>query len=145
MTPSPSPSPNFARLLEKKEQSIPGKRSPSASTIAELIKSGKTLAAIGDMYTISRQRVHQILCKGGLSVEQIRSSQGHGVNCPHCQSDRVHSHGATKAGNDRFFCPFCKKTFTVLTQPKAKRKKAMTNAERQRRFMARKKNLSITP
>ena len=120
------------------EQPVPGKRSPSVKTIEELVKQGHTLAAIGDQFGVSRQRIHQILNAIGQSVGAIRPSKGHGVNCPHCGNDRTHAHGHTEAGNDRFFCASCKRTFTIV-KPKP-RKKPLSNAERQRRFQAKKRS-----
>ena len=95
------------------------KRSPSASTIEQLIKSGKTLAAIGADYGVSRQRIHQILNANGRSVGAIRPHKGHGVNCPHCGNDRLHAHAATSAGNPRLYCPICRRAFVVGAKPKS--------------------------
>lgn len=119
------------------EQPTPGRRSPSVRTIEELVREGKTLAAIGEDYGVSRQRISQILKNYGFSVEQIRPTVKRGVKCPKCQSDRTHAHGQTDAGNDRFLCLSCEKTFTIV-KPKAKGK-PLSNVERQRRFQAKKR------
>ncbi len=34
------------------------------------------------------------------------------MNCPFCESPKVHKHGQTSKGSQRFLCPQCKQTFT---------------------------------
>ena len=34
------------------------------------------------------------------------------MNCPFCGSSKVHKHGQTSKGSQRFLCPQCKQTFT---------------------------------
>jgi transposase-like protein len=34
------------------------------------------------------------------------------MECPLCDHDLTHKHGKTSRGNQRYYCPICRQTFT---------------------------------
>lgn len=55
-----------------------------------LISMGRTLEEIGQVYNISRQRVHQIIQRNGVaSVKDIRESRSHGTRYLECKTCNI--------------------------------------------------------
>ena len=63
------------------------------------------------------------------------------MNCPRCNSIRLHYHGHTEAKSDRYRCADCKKTFTPDKKPGNPGRKRIyaSDAEKMREWRARQK------